>query len=440
MEAFRSKSHSNLKYLLVVLALLPPLVVLLLLTRHVINVPLSDEWEWTELAVALRAQALTWSTLWAQHNEHRMLFPKVLTVILMWSGGWRTMSETLLGLLLLVCTQFVLLQLLRRTIEERFMPLTFFLASLVLYSLAQYENYLWGFQFAWYLVNLMAVISIWLLTRYPGGLVCFVCAVVTAYIGSYSSFAGLNVWLVGGVILALNRSWRRTYLLAWCGAAILCVILFLQGYQILPNHRDYAYFIAHPFAFLEYVLAYIGSPIARDAGGAWSAAYGLGAVVAFATLTFVFARDRGAYKSFLPWIALGGFTLLSAFTTAIGRSDLGVGEALASRYTSISGLFWISLIALSVLTYDRHAARLGWPLTYGIALGGVLLGVPFIATNIEGFQWFSAWSESATRQLAIVHQYVTATDDQLRVLYPSAEALRRYASALHAMGDGPFLP
>ncbi len=60
------------------LALFPPLYILYLITRYGIDVPFLDQWEFVPLLGNFRSGALSFHDLWAQHNEHRIFFPRLI--------------------------------------------------------------------------------------------------------------------------------------------------------------------------------------------------------------------------------------------------------------------------------------------------------------------------------------------------------------------------
>jgi predicted neutral ceramidase superfamily lipid hydrolase len=65
------------------------------------------------------------------------------------------------------------------------------------------------------------------------------------------------------------------------------------------------------------------------------------------------------------------FVLISAAVTAISRYSLGTGQALASRYITVSLLFWIGLVTMVVITiYSSQALK---KTAYTLVASNVLL-------------------------------------------------------------------
>jgi hypothetical protein len=65
----------------------------------------------------------------------------------------------------------------------------------------------------------------------------------------------------------------------------------------------------------------------------------------------------------IPYIAIGFSSIGAAFLTGIGRVRFGPQQALASRYITVSSLFWISNIILVYLYINVSRSRLKEKLT-----------------------------------------------------------------------------
>ena len=137
-----------------------------------------------------------WSSLWGLHNGNRIFFPNLIVVALAHTVHFNIEVEQYLSfLMLLAATALFIFSHKRRSPDT---PMLFYcpIAFLTL-SLAQWQNTLWGFQMAWYLVLLSLAATIALLDRPTLTLPTFVAAAVVAVVGSYSSTQGLLIWPVG---------------------------------------------------------------------------------------------------------------------------------------------------------------------------------------------------------------------------------------------------
>jgi hypothetical protein len=328
-----------------------PLVAIVL--KRAVDVPYWDEWEWAELAYAAHRHTLTFTRLWQPHNEHRILVPNLLMLGLDKLGGWSPVREQLLSLALLALTQLGIWVLIRRTVPAAARGACFLAASVLLLGLAQWENLAWGFQMAWFLCDLAVVAVVMWLTRPRASARDVILAALAATVASLSSSQGLLAWPVGLLAIALIPRARLPRALAWCLAGAAVVAFVRSG---APADSAGHLGFRHPAVLAEYVLAYLGSPLALSFGPAASMLAGavllawLGALAVYAACGPLARRVRLA-----PWLALAAYPILSAVATASARGAFGVAQATASRYTSLSALAWIAALAATCAVVPRSA-------------------------------------------------------------------------------------
>jgi hypothetical protein len=415
-----------------VIAMLPPLAVALLIARFAVNVPFEDEIGWAPLIVSLHKGSISFGALWAQHNDHRMLFGNLIALGLASLGGWSQLRECLASLAITVVGQLFLLLLLRATLGGTAL-VVFAIDSLLIFSLGQTENWLWGFQTVWFLINTCVFAVLFFLQRRH----TFALAIAAAYVASFSSLFGLNAWPVGAISLVLTSPLHRYKLLLWSGFAILAGCLYFYGYEYLGHSTSGAEHAAAG-AIVLYVLAYLGGALGRPGGVGLAVALGVLGLCGYSLSVGVALRRDTAFElrnRMAPWIALGAFTILSSILTAIGRAGLGVDQALSGRYVTPSSLLWIALVSLGFLASTRLKLRRTTRLamTFSLYAGAVL----FVIQTFEGLSDMRATYASRAADYDVARQFETATDDQLRLLFPSAEAARDAFEGLLSVGEGP---
>ena len=159
-----------------------------------------------------------WSSLWAQHVDNRILFPNLVVdrtgphgALQHHGGGVRQRSHAvrLDRPVHLVPQTAVTAHAVALLCPVAFLTLT----------LAQWQNTIWGFQMAWYLVVLALARddrphSIGPSLRWA----IFVVAIVAAVVGSYSSLQGLLIWPVG-LVLLYHRRRSLQAMIVWVIAA-----------------------------------------------------------------------------------------------------------------------------------------------------------------------------------------------------------------------------
>ncbi|MCX5772431.1 MAG: hypothetical protein NTZ09_19450, partial [Candidatus Hydrogenedentes bacterium] len=78
----------------ILIALLPPAGLVLLLRLYHVDVPFLDEWEYLLILPKSYESTLTLADLFALHNEHRLLFPRLIMVALARLTHWNMIYET----------------------------------------------------------------------------------------------------------------------------------------------------------------------------------------------------------------------------------------------------------------------------------------------------------------------------------------------------------
>ena len=65
-----------------ILALLPLAFLIWVVVQYAVVVPYLDQWELVPLLEKTYHGELTFHDLWAQHNEHRLIFPQIIMLLL----------------------------------------------------------------------------------------------------------------------------------------------------------------------------------------------------------------------------------------------------------------------------------------------------------------------------------------------------------------------
>jgi hypothetical protein len=314
------------------IALIPPAWIALFVIPRVINVPIYDEWLWAPLAIKAFDGTLVAGDLWAQQNAHRSVVPTAIAMALVRLTHWDVRMEIAVSLLAAAATVAILVSILPPSRRTLGLPVFSFLV----FGPAQIENWTWGFQLSWFLVNLGAVAAVAALSRDTWTRTLL--AASAALVSSLSLLSGFAVW-VGAILLALlgRAAPARVVGLAIAGAVTAGV--FLIGYHIASNERaDLASggWTALPAA----VPVLLGAPIVANLG---VIACG---IVGIAALAGAFALARAGGASARPWIALIAIALVAAAEIAVARAGGGVDEMLTSRYVTIGTLFWVGVAGL----------------------------------------------------------------------------------------------
>ncbi|HZO95317.1 MAG TPA: hypothetical protein VFB22_16335 [Candidatus Baltobacteraceae bacterium] len=364
-----------------------PVAIAALVALTVVDAPIYDEWIWSPLVLAAHGGTLRFADVWATQGAHRSVVPTLIALALARIDGWNVRVEAFAGVLLALATQLLLLRLfLRRCGGVARAAAPFLFASVLLWSLAQCENWLWGFQLSWFLTNLCAVAVVVLLDEPAAAAAplatgfAFAAAATAAAVASFSLIFGFGAWVAGAVMLAVQREAarpRRAPTIAWLACGALCAVTFLHGYAAPRFENGWiGRAPAPPATAALFALTYLGAPL--GIAGGWPACAAIGAlfVAAFPVMMRLARRER---VPLAPWAALGAYVAVAAAMETLGRGGNGVAAATAFRYTTVSSLAWIAACGLlaaraSAAPRSVPAGALGariarLALAAGIALG-----------------------------------------------------------------------
>ena len=420
-------------------AVVVPLVLGIFILRYTVEVPFWDEFEYPAMILQLHNGTLTFQELWAQHNDHRVIFGRLIALALASAGGWSEVRECLASLAVAVIGQLFLLGLLRRTFATRTAIVLLVPDSFLLFALSQWGNWTWGFQTVWFLVNTCLFAALYFVTDPRAWLRRLAVAAAFAYVASFSLSFGLNVWPAGATALLFSRPFRGRLLCAWILLACVAIVLYFYHYDTLWQGSAGGVHATFP-ELVVYFLAYLGAALGGWAGVTTAAilgALGLAAYLAAAGALLLRRISSAAAASAAVWIGVGSFAIFCAALTTFGRAGLGIGQALESRYITPSTTLWISLISLAVLASEAEsfgpAARraLGLSFVAGAAL--------FCLSSYYGYRNMRTVYAERLRYYEIARNVATATDDQLLRLFPSAPAARAFSKGCEISVKDPRL-
>ncbi|MGH7869472.1 MAG: hypothetical protein ACREP9_18030, partial [Candidatus Dormibacteraceae bacterium] len=315
--------------------------------RYSLNVIIGDQWDDLVVIGHSYSHLFDWSSLWAQHNENRILFPNLLVLLLTYTTHFNVQVEEYISAgMLAVATALIVCSHKRRSPSAPW--LYYCPVALLAFSIVQYQNALWGFQMAWYLVLLSLAVTISLLDRLSLTWLAFFGAIAAGAVGSFSSLQGLLIW-PAGLLLLYHRRRRLAYTLTWIGAAVASVVLYFFNFDTsLAPHHQYAWH--HPLSAVKFYIFAVGDVVGFAFNSPTTsgnpAVFLLGLVIiALALVTLVaygIRRDDGSGGSPIG-VALIGVGLLFAAVVTAGRSIFGYYGAGQSRYTTFDLLIPIGI-------------------------------------------------------------------------------------------------
>lgn len=416
------------EYLLILLLILMPLITMAsLIYRYGIDIPYWDYWELVPLLHKLHFGKLTFYDLWRQHNEHRIFFPKIIMLTLAYLSNWNIWYELWTSFIFNGGILFFLYLLLSYTFDVHNKRLILYLTavfSFLIFSPAQWLNYIQAFQLQIFLVVLSKVIVVWSLQRwypYPKGILI---AIIAAVIGSYSFAAGIPIWISSVILLLLKSKINWKYVILWFFSAGITIILYF--YKFTKPEKSFLSFINHPFYFFGYVLTYIGAPLSFE-NKYVALIIGLFLIVTLVLGTIIIWRYYKEFFDFiLPWLSFALYVLLNAIITGIGRMEDGkLYQALSSHYTTISTLFVISVFVITIICIENYLKEnrlLPTKLVILLSSVGTLLILSYILTFSYGVNKMqNRWGIISLAKYCLFSQDKC---DYWKILYPDEKILK----------------
>jgi len=342
--------------------LIPPAIILWFINSFSVNAPLGDQWDLVSLFEKVLTRKASFEDFFAQHNEHRTFFPKIIFVVLALISNWNIRYELYFSVFLVFVTFFSLYKLSLLGVEKE--PtisnhLTNILTCSLLFSIIQYENWLWGYQLLWFLINACLAVAVLLIASSNNSPKRLYLAAIPCFIASFSAAHGLLTWLaVIPSVASIKGSYRQRMIriTVWILLFIGTFTIYFIDYQKPSHHPDTLLFLKHPLGTLYYFFTLLGAPLVYHAIIP-TIVKTVGAILflIFLFLIFYFVKNKPKFNldlEIVSWISIGLFAILFALITTLGR--LGYGESMSSRYTTCSILLVVAVAHLWRLSFSRN--------------------------------------------------------------------------------------
>jgi hypothetical protein len=379
--------------------LLPAALLFYFVHRFGVDVPWRDDWYGFLTPLQQFDQGtLGFSALFAQHMEHRPLFPRLLSLANAVLFHWNRTVEMYVTAALLVFCACLLFRFVRAYWAHPLTPILFLPMAWTLLSWRQWQNLLWAFQTCFGLLAAGAVLAFCLLHRARGADRVLLIAVAAAFVASFSLAGGLLIWPVGLAQLLLQRLCaepddgpRPGAFVVWTSAGTLTWALFFVGHHEPPEvgvwPTGFGYLIHNSVATARFLATMIGSPLSWNQPTAQSLGIIMTALGAWTV--FRLLRKTRDLAAAVPLLSLMALILINVVLICDRRMGInGTIQALNSRYCTLMMLGLVALYALltRLALTERSPATL-------LACGGMAaLLVSGAITN------FISWRDDAIAQ------------------------------------------
>jgi len=324
-----------------------------------------------------------------------------------------------------------------------------FLASSVIFSLVQWENWFWGIQLIVF-VPIVCVTSILSLSYGPVSVgTKFAASAVLATLSTFSYSNGMLCWVIVLPVLML-QTWEalktKPWLLGcWVLGFAVNVGLYFSHYVPPLHHPSFTEALTQPLAALGYFLAFLGAPLGWGTklyGFYQTIGVGFGMGMLFVLLCSYIWWHRNEslvlYRT-LGWLTLGSYTLVSAAVATLGRLGLGMHTALSSRYGAFSFPLIVALIYLVPIMLDSHGQQRvprvkPWMMGCTTVLSTVLILLYLVTTKRALGVAEANWRNRLQAKALLLFISTLPSESLTRIMYPDIEALTYYAQGLDRHG------
>jgi hypothetical protein len=322
--------------------------------------PFGDQW-----SEIITGRPVTWSWLYSQHMEHRILLPRLVFLADRWLAGETNRINYAVNFAI-PAGLALLMFLVSRGAGARDRWARVWAAgvclSLLLWA-GQYQNFVWGFQVQFFGVVLAAAAVFAVLALRPDSAWTLAWVVLLEFAAAYTLASGvLAGFLAIALAVVLGRS--RWFVGALVAAALVVLASYLVGYVTPPESSDPLGAWHHVGGIAVYFLVALGAPVGNllllharfGVGFTACAVAGLLGLYVFVRMAWTMARECRAVQPHQGMLmTLAAFVVCMLLITAAGRYVKGLESALVSRYTTPAVTFWCSI----VLVLPGRAARGG---------------------------------------------------------------------------------
>jgi len=416
-----------------------------------VNVPYWDQWEVADLVVKAFDGRLSVGDLTFQQNESRLVFPRLVFIGLAYLTGYDVRYEMWGSFCLACLVAYNVYRLGRLTLGGNHSQEVFllFLASLVIFSLVQWENWFWGIQLSVF-VPIACVTSILSLaySSFSVGTKFAVSAVLST-LSSFSFAHGMMCWVIVFPVLVLRTRLElktKPWLVGcWLLGFAVNVGLYFFNYIKPHAHPSFTEALAKLPAALGYFLALLGAPLGwgMKLNSLYQAtAVGSGIAALFVLICLYVWRNRNeplVLDRTSGWLTLGSYTLVSAGVTTLGRLGLGMETALSSRYGAFTFPLIVALIYLVPIVLDIYGKKrlpqaVPWLVRCAILLSTVLIVLHGATTRSALARVKSNWEHRLQAKAVLLFIRALPSESLTRTMYPGLEALKHYAEGLDRHG------
>jgi hypothetical protein len=429
------------RWICLLVAAAPALLPLWMILHDGVDTHFWDEWDpdWAGMYIRAHNHQLQLSEIFKQHNEHRMVVSRLISLTLNHFDQWNNIHLLIVGWIAVCITSLGLLALCRQTAREMSIA-RWFLCNLLLFSPVQVQNWLWGAGPPYFLAPMFVILAFVIIGSNCRDWVKILASMLLGTAAIYSNGNGALCLPLCGLLLFWRGSWKEMKSRLWIlGLMILATGIVAGSYLYhykQPQFNGDSGYGGTPGEMGAYFLAFMGSPFGGAASMSRPAAIAqiCGTIflfLYFVSITyFLFAsiwRDEELCRRALPWIAVGAFSILSALLATHARSKYGPDQALETRYTTGSLYLPISLINLLPLISANLRKRWAWSVEFALrapafaAAALITLQLLCLPAALDDSAQWRASQRAVKADLMLIN--ILPHDPDLNKIFPAPDVL-----------------
>ena len=271
--------------------------------------------------------------LFSQHNEHRILFVKVIVLI-----QYYLLDQLNFKVFIIIGNSSLVLTLIflyKSFIFKHKVHLLYYIPiSIILFNLRYWETSFWAMssiQNLW--VICFALMSLFFLFRDAPYSIYL--SILFACIASFTSANGMITFLAGTIVLIINKEFLIKKKFLWILSGIIVMAIYFYTYKKPSYHPEIIKpLLDNPLGFLGYVFAFLGDLFTDNLKYAVCIGIGIVLFIIFITINKYYIENPIIYSLII-------FILITSVLAALTRFGFGMGQALSPRYTIYSTLLVI---------------------------------------------------------------------------------------------------
>jgi len=368
--------HRNkaLSYLILSVITLIPAIFALYLALNAGKISSHDYWGIIGVIISEDGFSDRLTNWFIHQNGHILFLPAIIYAlnIILTQGSNVGLTLTAWSLALL---QTLLLIKLLPTHIQNWQTKIVLVFSISAFSFTPSAVHSWMLGFSgvhWIAANLLAIAAIASLTLYYHNqrLIWIPVSVFLAALATVTYGTAVALWLAlcFGTAILLPR-WRLGLVYIVSTAIAYWGYYNYIGVGVLNQESEsgqsLSFFEKISSLFL-YAVTYLGAIFTTNITTAFIVGL-IGLLASFTVFSYLFfGGTRKIRLELYPWLLIQVYIIGNAFITAIGRSHLGIEQTMTSRYATLPGLFWASLIVTLMYFLCQTVPKLSWKL-YGPA-------------------------------------------------------------------------